>query len=423
MIPHASPRRFWETRASALARRINLAAWLARVAPATFFVASAFAVAVYALRRVESPLTLAWAALATALLLVAVLCWWRARAAFFSAADSRVLLESHLRLETRLTAASLGLLPWPDVPRELPAVLQWRLRAPFGWLAAALALTWAAAYAPVPRETQRAPVSGSPPALLQTQEMLAALKETNLPEPQAIEQLEERARELARRPTDEQYSHSALEAADALRNQTIVSTANLARSLDSAADALRAANDSPDLSGPAGQLAAALAGMRESTLPANKDLLANLPASASDLRNLSPGQRAQLAQQLAKAAKGLNGIRGAAGAGAQVAQPDAEGVLQPGGTGGGGENAPLMLAGNQSDTGQGNAEALTAGDLKRFSLGDKLGMTTGAHDVDPNKSVDPTSAGAIAAPASGGEAAWVNRLTPTERAALKNFFK
>jgi hypothetical protein len=31
--------------------------------------------------------------------------------------------------------------------------------------------------------------------------------------------------------------------------------------------------------------------------------------------------------------------------------------------------------------------------------------------------------GSVSAPASGGEAVWVNRLTPTERAALKSFFK
>jgi hypothetical protein len=43
--------------------------------------------------------------------------------------------------------------------------------------------------------------------------------------------------------------------------------------------------------------------------------------------------------------------------------------------------------------------------------------------VDPAKAVGPVSAGAVAAPASGGDAVWVNRLTPSERAALTTFFK
>ena len=424
MIPHTSTRRFWENRASALARRINVASWLGRVAPTIFFVASAFAVGVYALRRMDSPLTTAWLALGAALGLAALGCWWRARRGFFDAAEARVLLESHLRLDTRLTAAALGLVPWPAAPLDPPAVLRWRLRAPLAWLAAATALIAASVWAPVSRSGAVARPAGSPPALLQTQEMLAALKETNVPEPQAIEQLAERARELAQRPMDEQYSHSVLEAADALRNQLAVSAAGLARGLQSAADALRAANETSDMTGPAGQLAAALSGLRDGTLPANKELLANLPASAADLKNLTPQQRAQLAQQLAKAAKSTQGVGGAAGAGAQVAQPDPDGVVQgTGGTGPGGESAPLMLSADQSDVGSGTAQALTAGDLKRFSLGDRLGTTIGAHDVDTTKAAGPTAAGAVAAPASGGEAVWVNRLTPGERAALKNFFK
>ena len=424
MNPHASSRRFWETRASALAWRINLAAWIARAAPAVFFVASAFAVGVYALRRADVPLATAWLALVAAVALAALGCWWRARREFFQTRDARVLLESHLRLDTRLTAAELGLVAWPAEPASLPAILQWRLRAPAGWLLAATLLVLAATWAPVPRETVATRPTGSPPALLQTQEMLAALKEMNVADPHGVEQLEERAQELARRPMDEQYSHSALEAADALRGQTVVSAAELARGLDSAANALRAAQDEADMSGPAGQLSAALAGLRDSALSANKELLSKLPASSAELKNLSSSQRAQLAQQLAKTARGLTGIAGATKAKALVAQPCADGVVAgTGGDGIGGDTTPLMLAADASDVGEGNAQGLTAADLKRLARGDKLGMTTGAHDVDPARAAGPGAAGAVAAPASGGEAVWVNRLTPTERAALKNFFK
>jgi hypothetical protein len=281
------------------------------------------------------------------------------------------------------------------------------------------------AFAPVPRSSVARP-SGSPPALAQTEAMLDALKETNVVEPQAIEHLQERARELARRPAEEQYSHSALEAADALRNQTMVSAAGLARGLDSAASAMSAANNQADMSGPAGQLAAALSGLRDGVLPANKELLSNLPASAIDLKELTPEQREQLARQLAEAANALQGVTGAFGAGARVAQPnpDADGdQVAGGGPGGGGPSAPLMLSSDPSDAGKGDAEALTGDALKRFSLGDKLGTLNSAHENDPARAAAPSSAGAVESAAAGGEAVWVNRLTPVERAALKNFFK
>lgn len=74
-------------------------------------------------------------------------------------------------------------------------------------------------------------------------------------------------------------------------------------------------------------------------------------------------------------------------------------------------------------TGKATAEGLTADKPNPPALGDKLGEQLGTHEVDPSKAVGPSSAGAIAAPAAGGEAVWVNRLTPAERAALKNFFK
>ena len=106
-----------------------------------------------------------------------------------------------------------------------------------------------------------------------------------------------------------------------------------------------------------------------------------------------------------------------------MAQPDPNGVVAGTGDGVGGENAPLMLADNASDVGLGISQGLTAADLKRLALGDKLGTTAGAHDVDPSKAIAPGAAGAVASPAAGGEAVWVNRLTPNERAALKQFFK
>ncbi|MEO5960519.1 MAG: hypothetical protein ABIZ49_05975 [Opitutaceae bacterium] len=438
MIPHATTRRFWENRATLLAWRINVAAWVARAAPAVFFVATVFAVTLYALRRVETPLGYAWLALGLVLAGAGVVCWWRARREFFRADEARVLLESHLRLDTRLTAAGLGLVRWPAEPAGLPSIVQWRLRATSGWIGAAVLLLSLAAFAPVSRDNSRGRAAGPPPALLQTEEMLSALQEMKVADPQAIEQLSERARELARRPAEEQYSHSALEAADALRNQVAVSAAGLGRGLESASNAMRSANG-PDMKTAAGQLTAALSGLRSGALPINKDMLANLPASEADLKNLTPEQRSQLAQQLANAANGASGVAGAAGAGASVARPDPNSGFGrgqgrgrgfgpgdgfgSGGEGGGGGHAPLGLAKDASDAGDGDGQALKADALKNFSLGDKLGTTASAHDNDPNATVAPTSAGAVAAPASGGEAVWVNRLTPAERAALKNFFK
>jgi len=93
-----------------------------------------------------------------------------------------------------------------------------------------------------------------------------------------------------------------------------------------------------------------------------------------------------------------------------------------GGPGGGGGTGPLTFGEKPSQAGDGTAQGLNGTDLSRAALGDRLETTSGTHEVDPTKAVGPISAGAVAAPAGGGEAVWIDRLTPAERAALKNFF-
>jgi hypothetical protein len=290
----------------------------------------------------------------------------------------------------------------------------------------ALLLLVLAAWLPVPELGSSARPTEKPPSLSQAEAMLAALAETKVAETAAIEQMAERARELASRSAEEQYSHSALEAADALRDQTTADVAALSRNLEAASNALQAGEKDPSSKAAADQLATALSGLREGAMPANANLLKQL-GDASSLKGLSPEQLKALAKQFSDAAQKTKGVLGAAGSGADVARPDPNGKASPnggpGGKGGGEASAPLALAKDASDAGDGKAEALSSTSLANLSLGDKLGTTTGAHHVDPNQAVGPTSAGGIATPAKGGEAVWVNRLTPSERAALKDFYK
>jgi hypothetical protein len=426
MLPAGSTRRFWETRTATLAFRLNLAVWLERLSPVLFALTSLGAIAIYALRRVRGPIERGGLALATIAFIAAAIVWWFARRKFFSTSEARVLLESQLQLDTRLTAATEGLVAWPVAPATLPPIVRWRLAAPAGWLCGALALLLLAAWSPVPDLASVSHPTDKPPSLTQTEALLTALAEAKVAEPTAVEQMAERARELASRSPEEQYSHSALEAADALRDQTAAAVAALGRNLEAASRALESAEKDPAAKSSAEQLGAALSGLRDGAMPANSDLTKQL-GDGSALKGLSPEQLKALAQQMGNAAQRAKGVLGAAGAGANVPQPDPDGKMAkaggPGGEGGGDSSAPMALAKDASDAGDGKAEALNATSLANLALGDKLGTTSGAHHVDPDKVIAPLSAGAIAAPAKGGEAVWVNRLTPAERAALKDFYK
>jgi hypothetical protein len=432
----ATTSRFWTRRISALAARINGVLWLERFSPGGFGAGVAAAITLYALRRLHLQTDRAWGLLAAGLVVAAIVSWLRMRPHRFSRADARVLLEYRLKLDAALTAAETGLAPWPPV-RPLPAgLLRWRFSAAAGWLGAAAALVLAGLWLPVPALTAQAvrPLE-KPPALVQTEEWLDALSKLDVVEPASVEPLAARAEELARLSPENQYAHSGLEAADALREQTSAAMQGLAQAMDNASAALlplEQAGGAPltaeQLKAAGERLEAALRGMREGSLAARADLLKACEACAGDPRSLTPEQAARLREGLARAGGQLRGVRGAEGAGVKIA--GVEGLVFMTGTSpgqGGVERgpgeAPLSFSDTASNTGPGKAETVSNEDLSRAALGDLLGTRTGEHEFDPSAVQGVTAAGAPAAAGSGGEAVWVNRLTPAERAALSSFFK
>lgn len=455
--------RHWENTVAALRRTVNASAWLDRAAPGVFVVGTVAAFSAYALRRMRpSDASAAWAWWWTGLLLGLVLAvvwaWWRARRGFFQDADARALLEHRLGLDSALSAAAAGVSRWPD-PRPIPATLRWRAPATLGWLGGALALVVAGAVLPTPaadpfdyrRGTEK------PPALAQTEEWLDKLAEQQIAQPEDVEKLAEQARGLGERTPEERYSHSALEAADTLRSQTAQAIRGLGANLEEAAAALapleRPAGQLSDeeLGAVAARLGEALRGLNEGPLSAREELMKKLgsAANAAGLRSLSPEQAKQLRQQLAQSGRAATGVLGAQGQGASVAAADPNAPVRQGsgkcngtcdGSKNGGEcdgscehgsggiargpgHAPLYFRDQASDAGLGRTETVSADDLSRAALGELLGMERGEHEFDPKKSAELHAAGNVAAPAEGGEVVWVDRLTPQERAALKDFFK
>ena len=452
--------RHWETAVRALARRINLAAWFDRAAPGLFGVGVASGFAAYALRRARIDFSDAWTwwgvGAAAATFAVAIWAWWNARADFFDEADARTLLEHRHKLDSALSAAAAGVGAWPE-PRAMPATLRWRAPAAWGWLLGAAVLFVSGAFLPVPAASSFDSARGTekPPALAQTEEWLEQLAEQQVAEPEDVEKMAEQARGLGERTPEERYSHSALEAADTLRSQTAEAIRGLGANLEEAAAALESLEQDAsrlsdqELGAVAARLGEALRGMQDGPLGAREELIKKLAAAANAAgrKSLSPEQAAQLRQQLAKAGRAATGVLGARGAGAPVAQADPNRPVRSGkcnGTcqaskdgkpcdgscehGGGGVqrgpgHAPLMFTEAASDAGAGRTETASSDDLSRAALGELLGTERGEHELDPAKNAGPSAAGAVAAPAQGGDVVWVDRLTPKERAALKEFFK
>ncbi len=451
----ASAQFFWEKAIRAFAWRVNFAVWLERAAPAFFGLGVGAGFAAYMLRRlrIDSDGVAAgwWLGLGLGLLGVGFLGWWRARGQFFRFEDARGWLEFRLGLDSRLSAAAAGVSEWPE-RQVVPATVVWRSPATVAWLGAAGVLVLAGCWLPVPgpspfayaRATEKAP------ALSQAEEWLEQLAEQAVARPEDVAQLSEQAQGLGERTPEERYSHSGLEAADTLRSQTAEAIRGLGANLQEAAAALEpleragGTRSEAEQAAVVARLGEALRGLQEGPLAAREELQAKLgaAAAAAGKRSLSPEQATQLKQQLARAGKAATGVLGAEGQGASVATADPNAPVRfgPGGQGSGpgsgeGEgpgsggvgrgpgHAPLWFRDEASSALPGKNEAVGGDDYSRAALGELLAMERGEHEFTPQQTVAPTAAGAVAAPALGGDVVWVERLTPSERAALKDFSK
>ncbi|MCX6937259.1 MAG: hypothetical protein NTU80_05080 [Verrucomicrobia bacterium] len=434
---------------------MNFAVWLERAAPGFFWLGVTAGFAAYALRRmrVEADGSAPgwWLGVGLGVLAVGLGGWWRGRGRFFRVVDARGWLEYRLGLHSRLSAAAAGVADWPPV-QAVPTTVSWRAPGTFAWLGAAGGLALAGWLMPVPGAAglEYARAVEKSPALAEAEAWLEQLAEQAVARPEDVAKMSEQANGLGERTPEERYSHSGLEAADTLRTQTAEAIRGLGANLEAAAAALepfeRAGGTRNDAEQGAvvARLGEALRGLQEGPLAAGEALQAKLgeAAAAAGKRSLSPEQAAQLKQQLARAGRAATGVLGAQGQGASVAtaDPDAPVRFGPGGKGAGagsGEgdevgsggvqrgpgHAPLWFRDEASTASPGKNEAVGGDDFGRAALGELLAMERGEHEFSPRQTGAPSAAGAVAAPAQGGDVVWVERLTPGERAALKDFFK
>jgi hypothetical protein len=86
--------------------------------------------------------------------------------------------------------------------------------------------------------------------------------------------------------------------------------------------------------------------------------------------------------------------------------------------------APLSFSQDETNLDTKKAEALNSQlDVRRMAPGDVLGVSEGRHDVDKNAYTGPKEGGTIQDAGDGGAAVWQNSLLPSEREALKRYFK
>lgn len=433
----------WRAAVRRLRARVNLVALLDRVGFALCAIGAACAFLVYLFRRTGLPL---WYAVA-AMVLMTVCClgwgWISGKKTRFRDADARAFLDEQLGLYGALSASSEKTVTLPVYPGRAPRPYRWRSCRPLYWMGAGLALVVCGLLLPLPAKTPVAPpIKSTPPALAQVDDWITQLEQEENIEPESVERFRRQLDDLFSQSPEEMYTHSSLEAADALKSDTESAMRQFARETGAVGSALSELESQLNKGGEADtrDLSAALKALEATPLQPGGELAGALgQIDPQSIRQLDPAQMKQLAEQLKQASGQINQLCRSGKAG--IADPDDPSFNQgpgqmaqrpgPGdgpGPGNGGVDrgrgdAPLTF-GSQGVEPMGDAEGrLDSSDLSRAALGAQVGVQRSGHEIDPSRTHTTEGTSSAAGAAQGGDAVWKDNVTPREREALRKVFE
>jgi hypothetical protein len=419
---------YWQWSARRLIWRNAFARWLDLFLPAGLSLAVAAAVAQLILRELRMEILWLWPAFQWSLLAAALGSLAGLRGRMWSRAQALGWLDEHGHLHNRLTCAVEGVGLWP-APKRVPDPVRWRWRRLFYPLVLAAGVIAGSIFIPIPELAARETPHDQPLAWSQVQTWTDLLKESKLPEPAALEKLQQQLGELRQQSPDKWYSQSSLEAGDSLRRQTEQSLEGMQEELRRAAEVVenmgqQGANAPPEkIAQMREQLGQALQGLQMGNLPLNRELMKKLKdLNPGSMPNLSPEQMKQLRQRLQEGGEVCKHCIGPHEQGSGEGGPS-EYPGQDGGKGGGGQTAPLTLKDDPTDLRSKETETLSSEDFSRALPADLAGISAGEHEVKKDAPARPVAGGEIHSVGEGGDQAWKSAVLPRERAVLQRFFK
>lgn len=452
---NSEQQRYWMQEAEKLSRKINLAWFLDGLAAPLMITAAVGSVLVLAARR-EFPQihpAILGGSIGLILLILAIVILARVWKRFEKPAQALVRIEASQQLNSALSTASQGIVPWPEVPPNISKSLRWHLPKTLTPPLAALILMAIGLLIPIkaksPNDSQGL---REPQAWSQLDSQLEQLTQDAMVDEKYIEETKERLNELRAQEEEQWFSHSSLEATDSLMESNQSSMQDLQKSLNEAAESMKNLTEAAkELSSQEKQKLAeefeeALEGLKNGAMKPNQQLLDQLSQlDPKDLGKLNPEQMQQLKENMEKLQESLNEACDNPGQGqgddwsdqllgngegegeGEDQGGEGEGEGQPGeGPGKGGIDRgpghdPNVLRNQKEGVDVGDLTALEAKDLSRSMPGDLLQLQDGKHTAD--QSASQSSAGGQAAKGSGGDRVWRESLAPDEQRALKNFFE
>ena len=439
----------WQKLAGKVSRKINLAWWLDRLsAPLLVTALAGSCVILIAQRELsEFPWVHAITIGLTLFLAIGLLSWWRARKNFESPDHALVRIEASMQMHNKLSAADRGLTAWPNIPEVIQDGTRWRWPRLLSPPLAALILLGASILLPVSSRSDAANLPlDEPQGWKDLETDIESLTEEETVQEDYLEELEERIDRLREQNQEEWYSHSSIEATDALLEMHKGELDQMERNLRTAEQALENLQENMgEMSNLTKErmldaFSEAMQGLEQGKMKPNSELLEKLrELDLQNLGQLDPQQLEQLRESIKQSAKKCAQCQGAGGQGESQGQGSDQDWLDDllnegtpnetpgrqagrGGVNRGPGTAPGVLGTASPDLNAGDLEGLKSEDLSNSLPGDLLELKDSEHDVDTAK-VGLRSGGTIDDDSKGGSRVWKESLLPSEKRALKNFFK
>lgn len=436
----------WARHAAAVARKVNLAWWIETLSVPLIVVSLAGACVFLLIRRElpDSQPWVLWLSASGSVAMLAGIAWLIARRRFEKPEQSMVRIEASMRLRNALSAARAGVAPWPEVPPQVDAGIDWHWQRVL--VPPLAALSFLAAGLLIPVSARNAGADGKldePLAWENLEADLERLGQEEVIDETYLEEMQKKIEDLRAQKEEEWFSHSSLEATDTLKKEHAAQVDKLGRELDRAGKAMEALQKNAGGMTPEeknqllNQFDQALQGLQNGALKPNSKLLEQLKQlDANNLGKLSPEQLQQLKEGMKKAGQACKDCQGGGqgdewldelldgqgnGEGQGKDGKDGEGPGK-GGVSRGPGHAPGVLGKEGDKVDIGGMEGIESKDLSRSLPGDLLELQDGEHDVDKS-AVGPRAGGAAGATGTGGDRVWKDSLAPDEQKALKKFFE
>lgn len=419
---------------------INTFILLESVAIPIFVACTVLAAVVYWNRRVEIAPWFVPLAVVIAVGVLLVWAWKASVSRLFSRRDTLALIDESLGLNAALSAeAEWGIRTHRDGMPSHSSMLNVKAAPALGWLVGGAVMLLAGWIMPLPDGREALPkYSEKSPALAQVEEWMEKLDEMEEIAPESTEELKKDLEELQKMNGEEMYSHAGLEAADAMASRASAAMNEMASSLSSVEAAIQQSMQGGDSASALQNLKEALKGMEQGTLRPSGDLAARMESMANaGMGSLTPDQLRKLANQLRNAANQMNDMCNNPGSGmSPVANPgdfpslgdgqcdgkDGDGWGR-GGISRGRGDAPLAFGDSNQQLKDGSQQGVSNTDMSHAALGSMTGTESSAPTMDENPEAVGRNGGRAATPAKGGDSIWKDDLDPSEREAMRSFFK